>query len=291
MKKKRPASRPWHPNYPRPKDRRVGFVECEVQAYLSNRRPVVALSDYRLDAPACFWTDDNRICLRINWGQWCSVQQPNPSFAAVLRASRNCQVMMTLDNEIIEETVPVFHVAELPPELFPPKDSPDESESAEQSAAVKKREAISNLQDAVPFDLDAMAFHHVRVDGQTMDLVVSSDDRSVIFSVFPEDEDFSACPQCGGTESGKLEPGELSGTELDELEKHRRVLLKIEPSATLSLAIVASVRTLESMRMHWADELEEKDIELVEYPEFEEFLRRHFPSIGDDEDGDGEGEE
>lgn len=279
---------PWVPTYPSPKDKQVELTECEVQTYISNHRPVITLSGYPLAEPACFWIDTSHIYLRINWEKWCAVTPSSPSHALVLCDSRYCQVMMTVDNEIKEETAPVYHVAELPPDLFGPKAAEGKPDSEEELFEFKKRKAIAELVAAVPCDLDAIAYSHVRLGGDTIDMVVTSDHASILFAVFPKDEELLACPRLVDNGLGETIPDVISIEQLDVLMRQQKELLKIESDANLILAIIASAGTLDSMRRYWEKELAKSGVELVEYPKYERFLREHFLVLDDNDDSDDE---
>ena len=134
-----------------------------------------------------------------------------------------------------------------------------------------------------------MSFHHVCLDGETMDLVVSGDDVAIAFAVYPEDEDYAACPR--RKKKAATEPGvlELPTSVMDDLVRWRAALVKMESSADVLLAIIAGSQTLESMRSHWRRELAQKGIELVEYPDYRDFLGKHFdrlPGLDDDDEDD-----
>lgn len=283
MKKNAPQPT-WHPSYPEPKDRQVEMVHCTTQTYISDRRPVITISDHPFENPACFWIDPSHIYARLNWREWCAVEPSSPNVAAAICASHHCQMSQFQDNELKDMSAPVYHVAELPPELFLPV---TRERFSEETFAERKRKAISSLVDIIPDDMDAMGFRHVSLEGFIVDLVVSSDDLAVLFAVYPEDADCSAAQPGTGRKNMESEPLEIPSTVLDELVRYRAILGKLEPHAELHAAIIAGSDTLESMRNHWASELEEKRIELVEYPDFVEYLQAHFPTC-DDEDGDGE---
>ena len=152
------------------------------------------------------------------------------------------------------------------------------------NATMKSREeeSIQALYNRIPPDLDAMGFMHVALEGSLIDFVASSDDIAVVFAVYPEGCDYLAVSRVNETEGVPLEDGELSATRLDALVKQREILLKIEEGADIRLAIIASSATLESMRNAWADELEEKAIELVEYADYESFLGKYFQKLDTD---------
>lgn len=167
--------------------------------------------------------------------------------------------------------------------------------------AGKKQRTIDELTRRVPPDIDAMAFKHVNLEGENIDFVVSSDSVAVLFAVYPEEINFSACPRGNGNEkSDSMAPNGISPAKLDMLEKQRESLQKMEPDSELHLAVIAGTQTLESMRVAWKNDLEEKGIELVEYADFENHLRKYLPLVeekdsnGDDEtedDGNGDAPE
>lgn len=285
---------PWKPDYPGPKDRRVQMEDGDLQTYISDMRPVISLSGKKADHPACFWIDREHIYLRLDWALWHPVETSNLQFASALCGAYYCRILLATNDGVKEMVAPVFHVAELPPELFARQEKAsaadgDSDMDSEESPFSSKREAIFALSQSIPDDLDAMAFRYVSLDGLPIDLVVSSDEKAVIFAVFPENEDLVACPP--GAETEFPESSAISVTCLDRLVRQRETLSKMEPNAQSRLAIIAGEATLESMRAFWADELAEREIELVDYSGYEDFLRRHFPSLDDEDDGDGDDEE
>jgi hypothetical protein len=264
----------WRPKYPLTEGNKVELDDCELQTQILDKHPGITVIDYQLDSPACFWTDPEHVYLRVNWGQWCTVSMSNPDQVAALRAAPFCHVINSVDNVIKDVTAPVYHISELPRELFYEYSGEVTVPLAEPS---KKYKAISSLSKRIPDDIDAMGFKQITFEGLTMDLYVSSDDVAIIFSVYPDDEDYLACPRDDEEESLRgIEKG-ISATKMDLLVKQREILHEIETASDLHLAIIASSQTLASMRKVWADELKEKQIELVEYPEYEELLRRYFP--------------
>lgn len=276
---------PWRPAYPSPNDERVELQDCELQTFVSNGHPGVFVPDHQLDAPACFWIDANHVYVRLNWGKWATVSLSNPSHVAAMCAAPYCQITHSLNGESRDLTAPVHHIAGLPAALFT---SADGKPGCARASGMEKDLAISALADSIPSDLDAMAFRHVRLDGEDLDLVVSNDELAVVFAVYPEDEDHVACPRMARKESTGTEPCGIPATLLDDLVGQRAKLCEMGSDATISLAIVASTETLENMRNAWGEELEDKEIELVEYQEFEIFLRAHFPPVDEDDEEEDE---
>ena len=264
----------WRPKYPLTEEKKIELVDCELQTQILDKHPGINVIDYRLDSPACFWTDPEHVYLRVNWGQWCTISMSSPEQVAALRAAPFCHVINSVDNVIKDVTAPVYHIGKLPRELF--CDTP-EITTVTLAKPHKKDKAIASLSKRIPVDVDAMGFTHVSFEGLTLDFVVSSDDLAIIFAVYPDDEDYLACPRDDEGESLSEIDNMIPATKMDLLVKQCEILHKMEEDCNLRLAIIASSQTLASMRKVWADELKEKQIELVEYPEYEEMLRRHFP--------------
>lgn len=112
----------WRPCYPVRTNMAVTLTDCELQTFISDRRPGIAVIDYPLDSPACFWTDDGQLYLRVNWSQWCTVSLANKNHVAALSTAHYCRITHSLNNVISEVLAPVFHIEKLPCELFPQND-------------------------------------------------------------------------------------------------------------------------------------------------------------------------
>lgn len=153
-----------------------------------------------------------------------------------------------------------------------------------------KASAINALVERVAKseDIDAVGFKAVSLDGVAIDLVVSSDCDAVIFGVYPEDSDYVALPR--GKWKETTAANELSATKLDVLAVQREVVHDMEKDAEIHLAIIASAKTLSSMRSAWGEELQEKGIELVGYKDFESHLRKFLPLVPDAPEDSGIGQ-
>ena len=277
----------WRPEYPLAEDKKVELDDCELQTQIINKHPGITVIDYNLDSPACFWTDPEHVYLRVNWEKWCTVSLSSPDQVAALRAAPFCHVVNSVDNVLTEVTAPVYHISELPRELFCKDTVNLTGPLAEPS---KKFKAIVSLLKRIPDDIGVTGSKQVSFEGLTMDLYVSSDDIVLIFAVYPDDEDYLACPRDDEEESLSGIENRIPAAKMDLLVKQRESINNLDTGCDLRLAIIASSQTLASMREVWADELEEKQIDLVEYSEFEEFLLEVFSSSdgvfpdGDDDD-------
>ncbi len=87
-----PSVTAWHPEFPDPLDEKVDFLDCELDTYISDRRPGITAQDYSVEAPAVFWTDSSHIYARLNWKQWVSVSVSSPEHVAVICAARYCRI-------------------------------------------------------------------------------------------------------------------------------------------------------------------------------------------------------
>lgn len=269
----------WWPDYPKARDQRVELDDCELETMISSRQPTITVIGESLDAPACFWTDPDHIYLRVNWEKWCTVSHASPDHVAALCAAHFCRINHSMDDGISECTAPVYHIGELPRELFPPSPSNVAGKAYNGS---KKKMAIDSLNERVLSDCDVMGLKHVMLEGEVVDFVVSGDDAAVLFAVYPEDEDFLA--RAREEEASEMTENAIPATILDTLVRQREIVQDMEPYSELHLAIIASIKTLASMRKNWSDELEEKSIALVAYPDFEDFQRQIFSSLQQSDD-------
>ena len=142
----------WRPRYPRRKEESVRLVDCELQTFASDRRPGISVVDVELDRPACFWIAPEHVYLRANWGLWCTVALSNPDHVSALCAARRCRIAHSMDNTLRELTAPVFHVEELPRELFAPETGGGESDPGDPEP--EGRRAPFRLPELPPLDAD-----------------------------------------------------------------------------------------------------------------------------------------
>lgn len=275
---------PWRPEYPGRTQIKVQLSDLELQTFVSDGCPGLAVVDIELDSPACFWIDSGHVYFRANWGLWCTVDLSNPTHVAALCSAHCCRVTQSVDNTIRELTAPVYHIGELPGDLFPPETG--EEEPSPPDPELRKILAIASLSERIPPDVDALPFKNIVLEGETSDLVLSSDEQAIVFAVYPENEDYVALP-CGAEGSLPDQENAIPETRIDQLVRFAGNLKKIESDTEVHIAIIASDDTLESMRTAWKERLEKEHVFLVEYPAFESFQRRHFPArTCDEDDGD-----
>lgn len=129
-----------NPCYLNKKESKVAFADCELQTFMSDRRPGITVIDYSLESPACFWIDSSHVYLRVNWSQWCTVSLSSPNHIAALCATSYCRITHSQDNEISECLAPVFHIEELPRELFDSKFKEDQEEDEDDDSEFLTKE-------------------------------------------------------------------------------------------------------------------------------------------------------
>ena len=129
-----------NPCYLNKKESKVAFSDCELQTFMSDRRPGITVIDYSLESPACFWIDSSHVYLRVNWSQWCTVSLSSPNHIAALCATSYCRITHSQDNEISECLAPVFHIEELPRELFDSKFKEDQEEDEDDDSEFLTKE-------------------------------------------------------------------------------------------------------------------------------------------------------
>lgn len=129
-----------NPCYLNKKESKVAFADCELQTFMSDRRPGITVIDYSLESPACFWIDSSHVYLRVNWSQWCTVSLSSPNHIAALCATSYCRITHSQDNEISECLAPVFHIEELPRELFDSKFKEDQVEDEDDDSEFLTKE-------------------------------------------------------------------------------------------------------------------------------------------------------
>lgn len=135
-------------------------------------------------------------------------------------------------------------------------------------------------------NLDAMGFSNVHLDGFTIDFAVSSDDKGVLFSVFPPDKDYVADDE--GEKNAEppkrsidcLGPGgAISSCLIELLEKEKECLHRHEEDAEIRVAILASIGTIGSMQKKWGERIKASTVRLVPHDFFLTYLQSVFPAL------------
>ena len=277
----------WHPEFPDPLDEKVEFIDCELETYISNRCPGITVQDYRIDAPAVFWTDSSHIYARLNWKQWASVGVSSPENVAAICAARYCRITSSMNNVIREDMAPVYRVEALPREIFfsaEEQGAGDAMSSATGSPefAESLRQVIESLQMV---GRGTSVFTGVEIDGDHAAVVISRDSFGVLLDILPEGRDFTFCPSTGSNlrnPMNRWETDVVSLDFLDELKRLRDSLKRSDEDAEVKLGLVANWNTLDNFR-EIADEEMLAELNLFTYDSLADGVKELFVFYDDDE--------
>ena len=274
---------PWLPEYPAAKDGKVSMLDFELQTFLSDQRPGISVNECPIESPACFWIDRSHIYLRANWAQWCTVSLSSPGHVAALCAARHCRVFYSVDNEIGEAVAPVYHVAALPAEIFPPEGPVDGSAQAEPSEPAENCDEYIACQNKIG-EIVKSAFPNLHMypnvvfDGDHVAVAVANDSLAALLDVLPENRDFAFAPDSGKNLHNPMKSWESDVVSLDFVAKLRRLrtwLKTQEPDSDVEIGLVANRRTLEQLRA-FAEGVDIGDLHMFTYEGLADGLGKLF---------------
>ncbi len=243
----------WSPVYPRPKDAHVELSNDQFETFLSDRRPGISVINYPpLEKPACFWIDYEHVYLRTNWWSWSTVSLANPEQVAALCNAHVCQICYAADNKISTLVAPVYHIAELPKELFSDNADSDENDETEYHQSIYRIKQIIKA-----FDLDIQVFENVKLDDNIASVVLSNDEHAIIMYILPENRNFEFIPETGEENYEFIDKWPTDKIPLDFIGKLRNmaeVLSEKEPEATIDIGFLANTPTITDLRVMLADD-------------------------------------
>ena len=277
-----PLATPWCPAYPDPLDEAVGFLDLEVETYISDRRPGITVQNYSIEDPAVFWTDSSHIYLRFNWKQWGTVSVSTPEHVAAICAARYCRITSSMDNVIKDDTAPVYRVETLPREI---------SFSAEEKAAIVAESYVAGSSEFTQSQRQVVeilrtveggttVFPNVEIDGDHAAVAILQDNFIVLMDVLPEGRDFTFCPSTGTDQHNPMNRWETDVVSLDFLDKLKRIrdsLMRADENSGVKLGLVANWNTLYNLR-DIADEETLAELYLFTYDSLAEDVKELFAS-------------
>ena len=277
-----PLATTWHPEFPDPLDEKVEFCDCELETYISDRRPGITAPDYCIDAPAVFWTDSSHIYARLNWKQWVSVSVSSPENVAAICAARYCRITSSLNNVIRDDMAPVYRIEALPREIFfsaEEKSADDAISSATGSTEFDEslRQVIESLQMV---GRGTSVFTGVEIDGDHAAVAISRDSFCVLLDILPEGRDFTFCPSDGVSPHNPMNRWETDVVSLDffdELKRLRDSLKRSDEDSEVKLGLVANWNTLDNFR-EIADEEMLTELNLFTYDTLADGITELFAS-------------
>ena len=279
----------WHPEFPDPLDEKVEFLDCELDTYVSDRRPGITAQDYSIEAPAVFWTDSSHVYARLNWKQWVSVSVSSPENVAVICAARYCRITSSMNSVIRDDMAPVYRVEALPREIF---------FSAEERAADEAEPCVAGSKEFVESQKRVIeilqtvgegtsVFPSVQIDGDHAAAAISNEGFAVLMDILPEGRDFTFSPSTGTNRHNLMNRWETDVVSLDFLDALKRLrdtLRNFEGGgAEVKLGLVANWNTLDNFR-EFADEETLAELNLFTYDSLADGIKDLFASHEDDAD-------
>ncbi len=282
-----PLATSWRPEFPDPLDERVEFQDCELETYISDRRPGITAQGYRIDVPAVFWTDSSHVYARLNWKQWVSVSVSSPENAAAICATRYCRITSSFNSVFRDDMAPVYRVEALPQEIF---FSAEEKAADDEKTWVAGPKEFAESQRRVVKILQTVGggtsvFPSVEIDGNNAAVAISNADFAVLMDILPEGVDFTFSPSTGTNQHNPMNRWEtdvVSLDFLDALKRFRDTLKSSEEGTEVKIGLVANWNTLENFR-EIADEETLAELHLFTYDSLAEGITELFASHDNDE--------
>ena len=283
-----PSVTAWHPEFPDPLDEKVEFLDCELDTYISDRRPGIMAQDYSVDAPAVFWTDSSHIYARLNWKQWVPVSVSTPEHVAAICAARYCRITSSKNNVIRDDMAPVYRVEALPREIFfsaEEKAANDIKPSVEDSKEFTEslRQVIEILQKV---GMGTSIYAKEMFEGDNVAVAISTTRLAVLMDILPEGRDFTFVLSTGMNLHNPMNRWETDIVTLDFFDKLKRLrdfMICGEEDAEVKIGLVANWNTLNNLR-EIADEETLAELNLFTYDSLADDIKELFASNNDDED-------
>jgi len=243
--------RPWRPEYPAGKDAGVVLLNDELSTYISDRQPGITVTDHVIESPAFFWTDRNHVYVRLNWSQWCTVSNSYPNHIAAICEARYCRVTSSLENDIRDFGAPVYHVAELPREIFASEEEREAEIAEKRDAEVYARCVQKAFEILKTVGMGTDVFPNVKLNGDCVAVAISEEKFAVLIDVLPEDREFTFCSRTGTNQHNPMNRWKSEVVSLDFVDKLRRIsddLERNEEDSVAKIGLVANMKTLENLR-------------------------------------------
>lgn len=291
------AETPWRPKYPASRDKKVILFRCDLQTYISDRRPGITVIDFQLDSPACFWIDHSHLYLRANWEQWCTVSQSDPDQVAAICSSHYCHITQSLNNVICDFTAPVYRIKELPPEIFASKEEQEGKEEEEETEETSEeetpdsqtmevgsedyQECLSKVMKIVQEKCPGLdLFPNLNFDGDHAAIAVSTEDKALLLDLLPENRDFQFFSETGENLHNPMDKWASDLVFLDFVTKLKRIRKRLkqtmsEDEGEVRIGLVANRTTLDNLR-GIAEFIELGDLNLFTYDNLADGVNEMF---------------
>ena len=133
----------WKPEFPETNDRKVSMSRDEVQTFTVSREVGLIISEnIEKRSPACFWIDEQKAYLRMNWGSWYKVSNDSPETVSAICRRHTAKLIQAIGNRSVDCFIPVYHIDRLPAELFGGLSGAD---AGDETSAKKERPSSAQL--------------------------------------------------------------------------------------------------------------------------------------------------
>ena len=301
MKKKLEPTRKkhWRPEYPESKDVRVQMRYCEFETFISDGRPGINVTDYPVEAPACFWIDHEHVYLRTNWSMWGSISQFSPEQVVAICNSHYCRIVYSIDGKIGECSAPVYRIAELPEKLFnyskndelnsnndELNSNNDELNNDSNSDSDDSTDDKSEFQQCVDKiekiikGTGLSVFTLCKLGDDCAPVVISDAKHAIIMDILPEDRNFIFSAPDGEKrhkEIGNWPTHIVSLDFIEQLRNMKKSLAELEPDAIIDIGFLANGNTIEALQRYFNMDSEDiSDLNLFSYDSLGEKLESLF---------------
>jgi len=247
MKNTLVSAKSWVPDLPSGNDAQITLNNNELQTFIEDGRPGIIVVDQELVDPACFWIDRNHVYLRVNWSTWSTVSLSSPDHVASLCKAYMAKITHCINNVVNGHIIPVYHIAELPEELFHNSDD-TENELVQFDTYDECFQKVSRIVESASKTLST--FRLVQLDDDVASAVISSDNYAIIIDFLSEDRYCVFTPAAGQEVHQAMfywPSMEIPLDFVDKLKRMKKALEKMEPEARIEIGFLANPETIEEL--------------------------------------------
>ena len=95
-------------------EKKIEWTDRDLQTTFSIKEPEIIAGNYPLKDPAVFWINEKSVFCRLNWALWGQVKLRRPDQFRLFSNASLCQLIHPVKNAV----VPVYHIPELPSDIF-----------------------------------------------------------------------------------------------------------------------------------------------------------------------------
>lgn len=274
MNRKLDSADSWRPQYPETECTKIELEDMRFSTYAADRKIGLIVQDKILEDPAVFWIDHQHVYLRVNWSIWGTVSLEDPNQVVLLCRAPYCRINHYANNVVTVRTAPVFHISELPKELFGDgndgkstgddnnllaisdelltsfhdngKGAKNTEEESNDSERIYNEcfQLVNDAAKSISKDLDV--FRCVTLDDCAASFVIANEKQALVLDILPKDRDFVFTPADGKEMHRVMNAWPTDQVSLDFIEKLEHVkacIAKKEPESMLDIGILTNTAT------------------------------------------------